>query len=275
MSKGYFSLVQYCPDVARQEAVNVGVVLLCPEQKFIGVKITPGNQRIRRFFGEEADNYQHLNAMKEALESRISIEKADLLTPEAFGTFVQSRGNKVLLTSPKPMRVNDALADLQALYLELVIQPQKPVSVQAAMTLRKRLNAVLGVEPLRPFLRRDLSIEVPTLKETVLVPYAYQNARLHLIRPASFSQKSHARVTTQACRIAVEGRSIFEHMHPNFGQMQLNIVAQFRPDDQEGPQRVGDIFSEYRVRLYTPDNLDDLATEIETHGMPIPATGIV
>jgi len=50
MSKGYFSLVQYCPDVARQEAVNVGVVLLCPEQKFIGVKITPGNQRIRRFF---------------------------------------------------------------------------------------------------------------------------------------------------------------------------------------------------------------------------------
>jgi hypothetical protein len=269
MSKGYFSLVQYCPDVARQESVNVGVVLLCPEQKFIGVKMTPGNHRVRRFFGEEADNYQHLNAMKEALAGRISVEKADLLTPDAFGTFVESRANKVLLTIPKPMRVNDAGADLAALYDELVIEPQKPLSVQAAMPLRKRLNAMLNTEPLKPFLLKRLSIKVPTVGETVQVPYAYQNDRLHLIQPTTFEQQSHARVTTQACRFAVEGRSIFEHMHPEFGAMQLTVVAQFRPDDQESPQRVRDIFNEYKVRLYTPDYLDDLATEIVTHGKPI------
>ena len=269
MSKGYFSLVQYCPDVARQEAVNVGVVLLCPEQNFIGVKMAPANHRVRRFFGEEADNYQHLNAMKDALASRIQVEAADLLTPGALETFVETRANKVVLTMPKPMRVGDAAADLLALYEELVTEPHKPLSVQAAIPLRKRLDAVLAAEPLQPFLRRRLAVEVPTLKETVQVPYAYQNGRLHLIQPATFEQQSQTRVTTQACRFAVEGRSIFEHTHPEFGQMQLTVVAQFRPDDQEGPQKVRAIFDEYQVRLYAPEHLDELAADIVAHGKPV------
>ena len=39
-TKGYFSLVQYCPDLARQEAANVGVVLFCPDLQFIRARTT-------------------------------------------------------------------------------------------------------------------------------------------------------------------------------------------------------------------------------------------
>ena len=58
-TKGYYSLVQYCPDVARQEAANVGVVLFCPELAFLEARLASSNHRIRRFFGEEADQYRH------------------------------------------------------------------------------------------------------------------------------------------------------------------------------------------------------------------------
>ena len=65
--KGYFSLIQYCPDTARREAANVGVMLLCPEAGFLDIKMATTNHRVRRFFGEEADDYLHLDQMKSAL----------------------------------------------------------------------------------------------------------------------------------------------------------------------------------------------------------------
>jgi hypothetical protein len=268
MSKGYFSLVQYCPDFARQEAVNVGVVLLCPEQDFVGVRMASANNRVRALFGEEADDYRNLNSMKRSLEERIRVEADDLKTFEAFQTFVQTRANRIILTSPKPMRVGNAGNDLAALFDELVTEPKKAVSVQAAQPLRQRLDAVLEAASLRPYLKKGVSIEMPKLKETLEVPYAYQNGRLQLIQPANFTQKFDARKTTQACRLAVEGRSIFEHRDPTYGDLQLNIVADFRDEDRDGPDKLRDILNDYPVHVYTKDQLNDLVTTIEAHGKP-------
>lgn len=33
--KGYYSIIQYCPDLSRFEAANVGVLLFCPERAFL------------------------------------------------------------------------------------------------------------------------------------------------------------------------------------------------------------------------------------------------
>ena len=33
--KGYYSLIQFCPDVSRLEAVNLGVILFCPGSAFL------------------------------------------------------------------------------------------------------------------------------------------------------------------------------------------------------------------------------------------------
>ena len=38
-AKGYYCLIQYCPDLARLEAANIGVILFCPERGFIRAKI--------------------------------------------------------------------------------------------------------------------------------------------------------------------------------------------------------------------------------------------
>ena len=46
----------------------------CPEASFLKAKLVSGNHRVRRFFGEEADQYRHLNAMRTALDERLRLE---------------------------------------------------------------------------------------------------------------------------------------------------------------------------------------------------------
>jgi len=267
MSKGYFSLVQYCPDVARQEAVNVGVVLLCPEQNFIGTRMASGNHRVRRFFGDDADGIRHLNAMKDALASRISVEERDLLSFDAFLTFVQSRGNKVLLTNPKPVRVSDPSEDLEALFAELVREPQKPLSIQAEKPLRQRLDEAFEDSRLRPFLKHGVSVNVPALKRQMEVPYGYKNGRFNLIQPVNFTQKTMGSLERAACVQAVEGHSLFKNPDSQLGDLQLVIVAQF-PNEEAIPV-VRDMFAENQVQLVISDKLGDFVDEIAAHGKPL------
>lgn len=266
--KGYFSLVQYCPDIARREAANIGVVLLCPEAGFLEAKLTTANRRVQRFFGEEADNYRHVNQMKTALSERLKTERADLLTVESLGNFISAWANKVTLTPPKPMKVVSPSDDIVALYRELVDDPVRDLTVRADLPLRARLDAALGSPALARFVRKDLKVEVPALKRPLDVPYGYQNGRFNLIVPEEFMQKSDVRIESAACRLAVEGRSLYQHLDPQLGALQLVVVADFAPGHDKARQTVTEIFNEYQVRFFTDDRLPILEQEIIRHAKP-------
>ncbi len=266
--KGYYSLVQYCPDVARLEAANVGVVLLCPEVGFLDVKLIAGNARVRKFFGEEADDYRHLNQMKTALSERLKVDRTGLLSLDALGHFIGAWANKVTLTVPKPVKVFSPADDLLALYKELVEEPVRDLSVRAAMPLRKRLDAALGAAPLANLVRKNIEVQVPALKRPMEAPYGYQNGRFNLIVPGEFMQKSDVRIENAACKLAVEGRSLYEHRDPNLGDLQLVVVTDFSPGHEKARLTVTDIFNEYHVRVFAAENLSALRNEIIAQGKP-------
>lgn len=268
-TKGYYSLVQYCPDLARQEAANVGVVLFCPEHGFIRARMATANHRVRRFFGEEADGFRHLNAMKDSLAGRLEIEASDFRSLEDLTRFAETRANKIQLSRPKPIKVSNPERDLAALYEELVVEHARLVSPKADQPLRERLDAAFGEARLLPFLRRSLQVEVPALKRPLEVPYGFQNGRLNLIQPVAFTQKFNAQITRAACVHAVEGRSIFKHPHPEFGEMQLLVVADFGTTAADARNAVADIFADSDVRFFTPDQIPSLADEIAAHGKPV------
>ena len=48
MAKGFYSVVQYCPDRFRAEAVNVGLVLLCLDPHAVRVRMTGNHERVRK-----------------------------------------------------------------------------------------------------------------------------------------------------------------------------------------------------------------------------------
>jgi hypothetical protein len=271
-TKGYYCLVQYCPDIARLEAANVGVVLFSPEHRFIRAQMVKANSRIRKFFGEEADNYRHLNAMKDALAKRIEVEKAEFGLLEDLQRFVETRANKIILTQPKPVKIFDPEQDLAALFKELVDDPIKELTVRAELTLRKRLDNVLADVALKRFLQRNLEVSLPTMKEKLKVPYGFQNGRFNLIQPVEFEQHTSATVRNAACKLAVEGNSLYRHADEKFGNMQLFVVADFRETTTDMATVVHNIFDENNVRMFTPNSFEELKQEILTQGKPVPTT---
>ena len=68
-NRGYYSIIQYIPDIGRMESVNVGVVLLVPALKYLEVEMDWGFEHAQRFFPDV--NIPWLDAAKHSLVSRI------------------------------------------------------------------------------------------------------------------------------------------------------------------------------------------------------------
>ncbi len=268
-SKGYYCLVQYCPDIARAEASNVGVLLFSPEHGFIRAKVSPDNKRIRKFFGDEADNYQHLNAMKNALVRRIELEKAEYGSFESLQQFVETRANKVILTNPKPVKVFDPEEALNALFQELVEHPVKNLAVRAELSLRKRLDKVLGDQALKNYVKRNLEFQIPTLTEKLTVPYGFQNGRFNLIQPVEFDQQRRATIINAACKHAIEGNYLYQNPDPKLGELQLCVVTDFMESTEDMAAKVETIFQDYHVRMVPSNTMASLKEEILTQGKPV------
>ena len=124
-AKGYYSLIQYCPDLGRLEAANIGVLLFCPERYFLKALTSNNNRHIIRFFGNEGHDWVRINSFKIGLADRIAIEGRDILTLEQVEKFIAGRANLLQITLPRPMKVNDPNEDLEALFKELVAEPSR------------------------------------------------------------------------------------------------------------------------------------------------------
>jgi len=117
--RGYYSVIQYCPDHCRLEAANIGVALFCPEPQFMGVRMAPHNDRIRQFFGSERMNWHCIDAAKAAIQYRL-MEKEPINTVDDLKHFAACRANEIIMTEPRWCKVFDPELELAELYAELV-----------------------------------------------------------------------------------------------------------------------------------------------------------
>ena len=134
--RGYFSLIQFCPDASRLEAANVGVVLLCPELGFLEARTSRGNARVRRFFGPDAFHPVGLNMAKQSFVRRLKVEWEGVPTVEQFQHFVDTRANELQLTAPRPVKVFDPACELQRLFDQLVTD--RPKAAMRTSVLRSK-----------------------------------------------------------------------------------------------------------------------------------------
>ena len=104
-AKGYYCLIQYCPDQTRLEAATIGVLLFCPERTFLKALTARDNRRIQRFFGREGHDWSRINSFKAAIEERLEVEQPEIQSVADLETFIALRANQFQITSPRPMRV--------------------------------------------------------------------------------------------------------------------------------------------------------------------------
>jgi hypothetical protein len=268
-SKGYYSLIQYCPDLGRLEAANVGVLLFSPERRFLKAVTTRSNFRIIRFFGSEGHDWTRINAFKKGLEDRIELESSQIKSLEDLQRFIDLRANILQITPPRPMKVIDPEKDLGALVKELI---GATVHRTSSKTLRRLLADRFSSAGLEPKVRKDIKVSVPVLQKEVEIPFGFLNGRFNLINPVRFEARNPEQSLITACKYAVEGKSLYENPDPELGALQLVIVGKFRSKDHESPDRVNRVFQEYRVKLFRTSEVQQLVEEIRTTGKNIDGT---
>jgi hypothetical protein len=270
-SKGYYALIQYCPDLSRLEVANIGVVLFCPERGFLRAKIAQGNDRIRRFFGSQDNDWTQINAIKDAIVNRLEVTRKDFKNLDDLTTFISTRANEVQLTAPRPMKVSQPENDLEELFEELVGGRSKQLSKDVAQPVSRALERAFHERGVEDLIKRNVTVTVPAFRKPVTVPFGFQNGRFNLIQPVRFQQTTELRVVDTACRHAVEGRSLYEHPDEKFGPLKLIVVGSFASESSEFKDVVADILKENEVTLHTVDEVDKLMDEIRTTGKKAPA----
>jgi hypothetical protein len=262
---GYYSLIQYCPDAARDEAANVGVVLFCPEVGYLEARTASGNDRIRRFFQPADPDWEQINLLKRSIERRLRIDRDQFRDLESLQRFAATRANTMRLTKPKAIAVEDPKAELARLFKQLVggRRRRKQAKVQA------QLDQLLATAEFAPVVRRELTVTLPLFRQPVKVPYGFQNGRFNLIQPTSFVGLSDLSIRRLAGQHAVEGELFHRHRDVNLGDLNLIVVGQFSSDQEDVVSAVREVLHTNQTDLYTTQEIPRLLDLIRTTGIPV------
>ena len=259
--RGYYSLIQFCPDPSRLEAVNVGVVLLCPDADFLAARTSASNRRAEKLVGRGELDRPALNSAKHAIEHRLEVDRASFKSHEDLQAFVNTRGNNLKLTTPRPVKVFDPPNDLDNLFLELVggrsrTQPTEP--------LMPELDGVFQRLHQEGRAQLNLNVDVPVWGRSLRIPYAYQNGVLNLVRPQRFSRKENAAMEV-AMRLAMEGDLLQRHSQTGECKKKLIVVSLFshNGDGQVASGRVGELLRDYSVTTVQENEISQFVSQVE------------
>jgi hypothetical protein len=263
-STGYYSIIQYCPDPSRLEAANVGVVLLCPERNYLGVRTAKGNDRIRRFFGSEDNDWAQINTIKLSIQRRLEVERDQIRSAADLERFAATRANAMRLTPPRAVRITEPDADLKHLFERLVGGRIHRETSELSATLEK----VFAAEPLASLVRREVQVTLPVFHRPIRVPFGFPNGRFNLIQPSRFQGLNTTRILQRAGQYAIEGELLYQTPDAVLGELQLIVVGQFGPDQREVARAVGEVLRRNETQLYRMDELDRLRAFILTPAKP-------
>ena len=275
MIKGYYSIIQYCPDLSRLEAANIGVLLFCPEVRFIRAKTSAGNDRIRRFFGTDILDKERIALIKHTVEKRLAVDANAFRTLEDLEHFRATRGNEIQITPPRSILVNEPIAELDRLFEQLVGGRAGTHKRDTAAPIKRVLEREFKRADVEQFLHDNVSIEVQAFQRRIEVPYAYQNGRCNLLQPVKFEQSTEEGVVNNACRLAVEGRSLYTHPDRKYGKLQMNVIASFSAGSRAYCATVHDILHENDVKFYSDQDISTLIDEIRATAHEFPAMSLL
>jgi hypothetical protein len=264
--KGYYSLIQFCPDASRLETVNVGVILLCPERGFLDARTCRANSRVRQAFGRKVDA-KALDLAKRAMESRVRGAREDVRSREDLAEFARLQANALMITAPRPMRVVDPEADLEALYNELVGgEPQKRER-RGEPEVKTRLDEIFQRPSLKDRIVVKPQVTVPVLDRRFPVPYAYQNGAFNLVRPEVFvSDENNA--LGKAEKLMAEAAMIQRHTERTDNPQRVIVIPEVLDADPAKDTtgleaKIEALFREFAIRVVKPEELDAFAQEVE------------
>lgn len=260
-AKGYYSILQYVPDPERAEGVNVGVLLICPEKRFVGAQASRNNNRIRRVFGSQEIDLRRLSALKEAFEERVEAEAERLKTLEDLQHFIDTRANQLRLTAPRPVKVESPELELVNLF-ESLVEDRSPTELdhvtRAVTEIKRQFRELIKQRGLSEKVEEKVSYDLPALGKTQVYPFGFTNGGPNVVNAVSFEAADEQATEDRACRMVVEGQDLNRLAEP----VKLNVIGSFRPEQQDRAAHIRHLFEANNISLCTADEIEKLVEEI-------------
>lgn len=257
--KGYYSILQYCPDQSRLEAVNIGLVLFCPAINLLKSRwMVTRHSRIKKVFGEQDWVFieNHIDAVGERLVSPSTFKGRD-----EFVRYSETRSNALRLTQPRAVQVgNDPERTLNGMFDILVGEVRR---VQRAPKMGQALRKAFSDSNVLGLVNENIQVKIPKLNKTLKASYGYQNGRYNLVQPEQFALADIEQVFDKASRVATEGRFIFDERDHKLGPMRLVVVGKFRAGEFGAREIVQEIFEKNQVTLYDFGAMEPLIQDIK------------
>ena len=124
-----YAVIRVVPRVEREEFLNVGIILYCQQQRFLGTLYTLDEQRLRAFLGSSFENRDFIGELKDCLCSfeQISrggaeggpIGKLDMAS--RFRWMTATRSTIIQLSKVHPGLCENAAETLARLHAQLVL----------------------------------------------------------------------------------------------------------------------------------------------------------
>jgi hypothetical protein len=246
--------------MSRLEAANLGVLLVSADHVFADIMLVSGHDRVRRFFRSESIDYDALDAAKQAIRNRVRLERQRLLDSVELQSFVATRGNDLILTPARPVKVLEPDLLLRQLFDELVGGRRR--SEREAKAVFSELDDALRRPALQGRIEFDRRVTLPVVSRRIRAPYAFRNGQLNLIKPEHFPVRENA-ATNAAMRLAVEGDLLHRYPTEEGQRAALVVVADFAEPSGPVRERVVRLLREYRVRHFESHEIAQLVSEIE------------
>jgi hypothetical protein len=186
-NRGLISLVQYAPDPLRSEAVNVGVVLLDPESKRLGIRSAEDFDRAKKTFAWSGTSTwllrQTINGVRASLEQRHL--RGEISDEDGLRNFGEGLGGEIRLTPPRAVPIRDFDSSLEQAFVRLVQIPGDQGAEEDAPIppIAKPLSdAFASLRGLFKHAGIKQSFKLPKLGYTVRSDYDYRNGTANLIR---------------------------------------------------------------------------------------------
>ena len=244
--RAQYAIIRYIPNMLREEFINVGVLLVCPEANYQGMRAIPSfgtDSKVKAFEGGDGRFVRHaVTKLKHAVEDhqlgRFVSENAapeGLLTFSGLASLSASYHNNIQLSEPRPTVTTQPEETLEGLFQQFVTA-DKNVSGEGRVTrqtMRKAVYSVFREKGLfdRSEVQQDVKPPVPAPK----IDLAYRNNVMHYYHLIPFTDTERTYKTVQSYRMTANDVRDTSHLEKVYRDAKFAVLGYY-PPKKEAPE---------------------------------------
>lgn len=254
-----FFLIRYVPSLVRDEALNIGLFLYSPEEKYLGCLVTDDFRRIKQFH-PQAD-LEFLREL-EADFSRQTDEHGDDLDAYLRG-LQESLSNLIQMTPPRTCLVRDPQTEIQSMFDRYVgSRVSGPPPEDTRLRIKQRLTSALARAGVWERLEKRIPADQWTKRgDPFTFDYGYKPLAVEG-RPNGHIKLVHALSLRRDAGLAKELAYTIDRVREKEPADLTAVVAALAAPDDEVARASQEILEERRIHLQPLSGIDEYALSV-------------